>query len=227
MNKSFLRYVFIAFMFSTLITIPISLSVSPVFSQEAPVTPDNNQGSSPGPRRYSGPFGQPPFGQASNFTFGPIGSIQNNESGQPAWVVVGFWRSNLLSFNESTTTPITENAGGNASSSPAATAIFNANLRMIMLNGSGAHTHVITNFILSNVSSNENGTTTFTGNSTISMREAPISDVPTTIKVSGEIVSIFPDPSKVNLHFGNTPIYGAVIPEEALRRPPIAQPSLP
>lgn len=225
MNKSFLRYAFIAFMFSTLIGIPISWGVVPVFAQEPPDTPDNNQGSTPEPRQHSGPFGQPPFGQASNFTFGPIGSIQNNESGQPAWVVVGFWRSNLLSFNETTTT--TENSEGNASSSPAATAIFNADLRMIMLNGSGAHTHVITNFMLSNISSNENGTTTITGNSTISMREAPIIDVPTTIKVSGEIISIFPDPSKVNLHFGNTPIYGVVIPEEALRRPPIAQSSFP
>jgi hypothetical protein len=225
MNKSFLRYAFIAFMFSTLIGIPISWGVVPVFAQEPPDTPDNNQGSTPEPRQHSGPFGQPPFGQASNFTFGPIGSIQNNESGQPAWVVVGFWRSNLLSFNETTTT--TENSEGNASSGPAATAIFNADLRMIMLNGSGAHTHVITNFMLSNISSNENGTTTITGNSTISMREAPIIDVPTTIKVSGEIISIFPDPSKVNLHFGNTPIYGVVIPEEALRRPPIAQSSFP
>ena len=225
MKKSFLRYAFIAFMFSTLIGILISWGVVPVFAQEPPDTPDNNQGSTPGPRQHSGPFGQPPFGQASNFTFGPIGSIQNNESGQPAWVVVGFWRSNLLSFNETTTT--TENSEGNAYSSPAATAIFNADLRMIMLNGSGAHTHVITNFMLSNISSNENGTTTITGNSTISMREAPIIDVPTTIKVSGEIISIFPDPSKVNLHFGNTPIYGVVIPEEALRRPPIAQSSFP
>ena len=80
---------------------------------------------------------------------------------------------------------------------------------MIMLNGSGAHTHVITNFMLSNVSSNENGTMTYTGNSTISMPEAPIVDMPTTIKISDEIISIFPDPSSVEGHFGDTPIYGA------------------
>jgi hypothetical protein len=80
---------------------------------------------------------------------------------------------------------------------------------MIMLNGSGAHTHVITNFVLSNVSSSENGTMTYTGNSTISMPEAPIVDVPTTIRISGEIISIFPDPSSVEGHFGDTPIYGA------------------
>ena len=52
------------------------------------------------------------------------------------------------------------------------------------------------------------------------MPEAAFADVPTTIKVSGEIISIFPDPSKVNQHFGNTPIYGAIIQEEDLRRGP-------
>jgi hypothetical protein len=216
MRKSFLYFVFIAILFSVLIMVPISLGVTPVYAQG----PDNNQG--PPEKRFPIPFGQqPPFGQASNFTFGPIASIQNNETGQPAWLVVGFWRGNLLSFNETTTgTTTTENSEGNASSLTAA-AIFNANLRMIMLNGSGAHTHVITNFILSDVSSNENGTTTYTGNSTISMPEAPLVDVPTTIKVSGEIINIFPDPSKVNQHFGNTPIYGAaVIEEEGIGRPP-------
>ena len=215
MKMSFLCSVFIAILFSALIMVPISPGVTPVYAQGPPIGPDNNQG--PLGPRLPLPFDQPPFGQASNFTFGPIASIQNNESGQPAWVVLGFWRGNLLSFNETTTT---ENSEGNASSLAAA-AIFNANLRMIMLNGSGVHTHVITNFILSNVTSNENGTMTYTGNSTVSMPEAPIVDVPTTIKVSGEIISIFPDPSKVNQHFGNTPIYGAiVVEEEGPRRPP-------
>ncbi len=219
MSRSFFYSVFISILFSALIIAPVSLGIAPAYAQGPNVSPDNNsQGLPPGPRLPL-PYGQEPFAQAGNFSFGPIGSIQNNESGQPAWVVVGFWRGNLLSFNETTTTTTTENSEGNASSLTAA-AIFSANLRMIMLNGSGAHTHVITNFILSNVSSNENGTTTYTGNSTVSMPEAAIADVPTTIKVSGEIISIFPDPSKVNQHYGNTPIYGAAIEEEGPRRPP-------
>jgi hypothetical protein len=166
------------------------------------ISPDNL---SPYPQHYPIPFGQPPSAQASNFIFGPIASIQNNESGQPAWLIVGHWRGNLLSFNQTTT----ESNDANASSA-AADAVFNADLRMIMLNGSGAHTHVITNFKLSNVSSDENGTMTYTGNSTIKMPEAPIVDVPTTIKISGEIMSIFPEPSNVNDHFGSTPIYGVI-----------------
>jgi hypothetical protein len=222
MNRSFfLCSIFISILFSALIMVPVSLDVAPAYAQGPAIIPyDNNQGP-PGPRLPL-PFGQEPFAQAGNFSFGPIGSIQNNESGQPAWVVVGFWRGNLLSFNETTiatTTTTTENGDGNASSL-ASTAVFNANLRMIMLNGSEAHTHVITNFRLSNISSNENGTTTYTGNSTVSMPEAAFADVPTTIKVSGEIISIYPEPSKVNEHYGNTPIYGVIIQEEDLRRPP-------
>jgi hypothetical protein len=222
MKMSFLCSVFIAILFSALIMVPISLGVTPVYAQGPPIAPDNNQGP-PGPRLPL-PFDQLPFGQASNFTFGPIASIQNDESGQAAWVVLGFWRGNLLSFNETTTTT-TENSEGNASSLAAA-AIFNANLRMIMLNGSGAHTHVITNFMLSNISSDANGTMTYTGNSTISMPDAPIVDVPTTIKKSGEVISIFPDPSRVDMHFGDTPIYGVVVhgPDNNMRRPPPGPP---
>jgi hypothetical protein len=219
MKISSSHFVLVAFLFSTLIAVPVPLGITSVYAQgPPPIAPDNNnQGLPPGPPpRFPLPFDQQsPFGQASNFSFGPIASIQNDESGQqPTWVVVGFWRGNLLSFNETTAT---ENSEGNASNSAAAPARFNADFRMIMLNGSGAHTHVITNFVLSNVSSYENGTMTYTGNSTVSMPESPLVDVPTTIKFSGEIISIFLDPSAVNRHFGNTPIYGAILPEEGRR----------
>ncbi len=42
------------------------------------------------------------------------------------------------------------------------------------------------------------------------MPESPIVDVRTTIKVSSELISIFPDPSAVDDHFGDTPIYAAI-----------------
>jgi hypothetical protein len=237
MKKGFLYFVFIAFLLSVLVTASISFGNTSVNAQQGPpFAPggggnNNNQGLPQGPpERYPLPFEQFPFAQARNFSFGPIASIQNNESGQPTWVVFGFWRGNLLSFNE-TTMSTAGNSEGNNTSSPMAAARFNANLRMIMINGSGEHTHVITNFVLSNVSSNENGTMTYIGNSTISMPDAPIVDVPTTIKISGKIISIFPDPSKVNHHFGNTPIYGAVAREEeqgGLRHPPpLNQPPMP
>jgi hypothetical protein len=220
MSRSFLCSIFIAVLFSALIIMPVSLGVIPAaYSQEPSTAPDTNSQGPPGPQLPI-PFGQePPFAQARNFSFGPIASIQNNESGQPAWLAVGFWRGNLLSFNETTiATTTTENGDANASNLATA-AIFNANFRMIMLNGSHAHSHVITNFRLSNISSNENGTTTYTGNATISMPEEAFADVPTTIKVSDEIISIFPEPSRIHEHYGNTPIYGAIAQEEDLRRP--------
>jgi hypothetical protein len=191
----------IAFIIAGLLT-PIALDMTSVFAQQPP--PFSSDNLPPPPQHYPIPFGQPPSGHTSNFTFGPIASIQNNESGQSAWLIVGHWRGNLLSFNQTAT----ENNDEDASS--AAAALFNANLRMIMLNGSGAHSHVITNFRLSDVSSDANGTMTYAGNSTIGMPEAPIVDVPTTIKISDEIISIFPDPSSVNDHFGSTPIYGVI-----------------
>jgi hypothetical protein len=197
---------FIGLLFTGL-TISVSSGSTAVYSQlQSATAPGINQ--LPPPPQFHIPFGQQrPFGQASNFTFGPIASIQNNESGQPAWLVVGHWRGNLLSFNE---TSAAQNGSNNNDASILATAVFNADLRMIRLNGSGAHTHVITNFRLSNVSFDPNGTTTYTGNSTISMRDGPVIGVPTTIKVSGEIISIFPDPSPLKDHFGNTAIYGVI-----------------
>jgi hypothetical protein len=219
MSRSFLCSVFIAVLLTGLTILPIYLGITPVHAQQSPLAPDENNQGPHGPRLPI-PFGQElPSAPSGNFSFGPIASIQNNESGQPAWLAVGFWRGNLLSFNETTlaTSTTAENAGGNASS-PTSAAIFNANFRMIALNGSQAHSHVITNFRLSNISSNQNGTTTYTGNATISMREEAFADVPTTIKVSGGIISIFPEPSRVHEHYGNTPIYGAIVEEEELRR---------
>jgi hypothetical protein len=203
-----------------MIIMPISFGVSYVHAQQQEQSPSASIDQRPpgyghGPR-FPVPFDQPPSTQAGNFSFGPIASIQNNEAGQPAWVLVGFWRGNLLSFNETATTAATAATGAanatmqNSDGSTSSLAVFNADFRMIMLNGSAPHTHVITNFILSNVSSSENGTTTFTGSSTVSMQEAPIVDVPTTIKVSGEVISIFLDPLSVDGHFGDTPIYAAI-----------------
>lgn len=51
---------------------------------------------------------------------------------------------------------------------------------------------------------------TYTGSSTVSMPDAPFVEVPTTIEESGEIISILPDPSSVDGHFGDRSIYAAI-----------------
>jgi hypothetical protein len=146
-----------------------------------------------------------------NFTFGTISSIQNDESGNPAWVVSGHWKANLLS-NQSNVT-----SQRNISSSSGPT--FNASVEMIMLNGTAAHTHTITNFVLANTSMPNNMTRIFNGTSTASMREGPVTDIPTGISIMGDkVISIWLDPSKINNHFGNTPIYGTVMNEHGDRQ---------
>jgi hypothetical protein len=154
---------------------------------------------------YSRPYGK------GNYTFGTISSIQNDESENPAWVVSGHWKANLLS-NQSNVT-----SQGNISSSSGPT--FNASVEMIMLNGTAAHTHTITNFVLANTSMPNNMTRIFNGTSTASMREGPVTDIPTGISIMGDkVISIWLDPSKINNHFGNTPIYGTVMNEHGDRQ---------
>ncbi len=91
---------------------------------------------------------------------------------------------------------------------------FNANVRMVMINGSASsHIHAITNFNLTNASE-ENGVKTFNGTSTLNLIEGTVTDVPTSIRVLGEaVISIWIDPSRIEEHYGETPIYGVVADE--------------
>lgn len=135
--------------------------------------------------------------KAGNYTFGVISSIQNDENGNPAWLVAGHWKTNLLSNQSSS----------NDSS-------FNAQVEMVNLDGTSAHTHTITNFVLANMSQPDNMTKVLNGTSTASMREGPVTDIPTSITImGGKVISIQLDPSKIDKHFGNTPIYGLVMDE--------------
>jgi len=146
-----------------------------------------------------------PFSHVNNFTFGDIASIQNDQSGKPTWIAVGHWKGNLLSYNQT----------NNATTSPTQpTIVFSADFRMTMLNGSAPHSHAITNFNLTSAASYPNGTKSFNGTTTVSTRdEGTVSNVPTVIKMTGPVISIFPDPAKIDNHFGSTPVYGIV--EEA------------
>lgn len=140
--------------------------------------------------------------QNKNFTFGPISSIQNGEKGKPEWIITGHWKTNLLSENAS------KAVAGNTTS-PFARSPFDTQIEMVRLNGTAGHTHTITNFVLTNMSQPNNMTKVFNGTSTASMREGPVTDIPTTIRIMGDkVISIWLDPSKIENHYGNTPIYG-------------------
>ena len=143
-----------------------------------------------------------------NFTFGAISSIQNDQNGKPDWIITGHWKTNLLSENAS------KKVTGNTTS-PFARSPFDAQMEMIRLNGTAGHTHTITNFVLANGSQSTNVTKVFNGTSTASMREGPVTDIPTTIRIMGDkVISIWLDPSRIESHYGNTPIYGIVMDEK-------------
>jgi len=158
--------------------------------------------------KISDVFAQGP--QGGNYTFGVLASIQNDENGDPFWIVSGNWRTNLLDIANQSQTASQENMTGQGTSAP----VFNTSVRMINFNGTGEHTHSITDFALESVTMPSNMTTIFNGTSTANFREGPITDIPTTIMLTNEkVISIWLDPNKINNHYGDTPVYGILLEE--------------
>jgi len=137
-----------------------------------------------------------------SYAFGTIASLQNDENGNPIWIVSGLYKGSL-SMNNKT------QDGAATGSLPNAT--LNSKFNMVMTNGSAMHDHRIYNFTLTNMSMPNNSTTVFNGTATITMRQGPVHDVPLSIKaMENNAVSIWVDPTKIQNHFGNTPIFGTI-----------------
>jgi hypothetical protein len=89
---------------------------------------------------------------------------------------------------------------------------FDASFMMIRLNGTAIHNHTITSFELKNSSMLNNITSILNGTSIVSMKEGLAENVPTSIRIMDQgTISIWLDPSRVNNHFGSTPIYGTIV----------------
>src|SRR5918994_1696126 len=143
--------------------------------------------------------------------WGMISSIQNDEQGQPAWIVSGHWMMEMASQNDTATSDATGGISNIAG--------FNAMLHMVMLNGSAMHDHEISNFAqVGDATFNaDTNSTTITGTATITMREGPVPNVQTTIEIAQDkVIAITPDPAALENHFGDTPIYGIVISPEMI-----------
>lgn len=137
-----------------------------------------------------------------SYAFGTIASLQNDENGNPTWIVSGLYKGSL-SMNNKTEDGVATGSLPNAT--------LNAKFNMVMTNGSAMHDHRIYNFTLTDMSMPNNSTTLFNGTATITMREGPVHDVPLSIKaMDNNAVSIWVDPTKVQNHFGNTPIFGTI-----------------
>jgi hypothetical protein len=151
------------------------------------------------------------FGE--NHKWGMISSIQNDEQGQPGWIVAGHWMMEMASQNNTATSNMTGSISNIAG--------FDATLHMVMLNGSAMHSHEISNFTQTGDATFDSSTnsTTITGTATITMREGPVPDVPTTIEIAQDkVIAISPDPAAVENHFGDTPIYGIVVSPELIEQ---------
>src|ERR687897_93159 len=143
--------------------------------------------------------------------WGMISSIQNDEQGQPAWIVSGHWMMEMASQNDTATSDATGGISNIAG--------FDAMLHMVMLNGSAMHDHEISNFAqVGDATFNaDTNSTTITGTATITMREGPVPNVQTTIEIAQDkVIAITPDPAALENHFGDTPIYGIVVSPEMI-----------
>jgi len=119
---------------------------------------------------------------------GAITSIQNDVTGKTNWIVGGAYKMR----NINTANPI-----------------FDSTFYMIKTDGTAPHKHTISDFKMNGTPVVANNSTTFNGTSTVTMKEGPVKDVPTSIRFSDESsVSIWLDPTKTNNHFGSTAIYG-------------------
>ena len=143
-----------------------------------------------------------------NFTSaaGNIASLQNNASGRQAWLLSGTWEMLVFKprFEENKIKP--------------PTVTFDSIFDMVRLNRAAKHGHTISlsDFNLTSVNNFMNSTdhvsrSTFNGTSKITMQGSSQNNVPTSIKIMDEgTISLWIDPSKINNHFGNTPIYGII-----------------
>jgi hypothetical protein len=123
------------------------------------------------------------------FGYGPIASINND------WILAGHWMGYHHLSN------LTDSG-------------FHSTFDMVMENGSAPHMHQISNGTISDVRMDGNNTV-IQGSVTITMKDGPVTDVPTNWTIyNNNTLAIDLEPSKINNHFGESPIYGLVLTPE-------------
>ena len=91
---------------------------------------------------------------------------------------------------------------------------FHSTFSMVMKNGSGYHMHQMSNATGEDITM-EGNNTIYQGSVTVTMRDGPVSNVPTTWTVyNNNTLAISMDPTKIDNHFGDTPIYGLELTPE-------------
>ncbi len=122
---------------------------------------------------------------------GGITSLQNDPSDNTTtWILGGVYRMENLSSEAPT---------------------FNASFYMVKTDGNSSHSHDIYDLSLNTpiINNTLSNSTHVNGTTTVTMKDGPVTTVPTNITILGDsAISIWLDPSKVNNHFGDSPIYG-------------------
>jgi hypothetical protein len=153
-----------------------------------------------------------------NKRFGLISSLQNDEGGDPTWIVSGHWTMGLASQNA---TAVAGNATTNTTSAGQYGNItgFDAMWFMERFDGTAQHTHQMSNFTqLETEFDTATNETTITGTSTITMPEGPV-NADTEMTLSNGTVAIeFVDPESVASHFGDTPIRAIIVTPEMIQQ---------
>jgi hypothetical protein len=187
---------------SMLFIVSATILVSGAIQSSAIAYPQQKQGYSPHNKMM----------QPGLYAFGTIASLQNDENGNPTWIVSGLWEgslSNKTQGGEGNQSTATANASTVTSNLPNAT--LRSKFNMVMTNGSAMHDHEVYDFTLADISMPDNSTIVYNGTATITMRQGPVPDVPMSIKaMDNNAISIWVDPTKINNHFGNTPIFGTI-----------------
>lgn len=123
------------------------------------------------------------------YGYGPVASINND------WILVGNYMGYVNPSNLSDSS-------------------FHTTFSMVMKNGSAYHMHQISNATIDDVRMDGNNTI-MNGLVTVTMREGPVSNVPTNWTINNNnTLAISMDRSVINNHFGDTPIYGRELTPE-------------
>ena len=110
---------------------------------------------------------------SKNLIKGALTSIQNDASTlKRTWLVSGVFRMDKTN----TTSPVS-----------------NAVFYMIKTDGTASHQHTISDFKLNLIPTRSSNSTTFNGTSTVTMKNGPIKDVPTSISlIDGSAIRGYP-----------------------------------
>lgn len=139
--------------------------------------------------------------QGKILTSGKINDTVKKDNGNTTWLLSGSWKSNLFT---------------NAEYNYTNPAKFSAKINMVLINGSSPHTHKISHFVLSNISTQENSKV-YEGYLAVSMKLGPVFAIPVSIaNYQNETISISLksldditlDQTEVINHFESKPIFG-------------------